>query len=236
MTRTVVYARFSPRRDEETSESNLTQLEQCRAYAVKSGWTVASEHEDAAACGDDETRPGLWAAVEALQKDDVLLVYRLDRLARNPYLAYCLEREAEKRGARIVSTQGEGTWGTTPEDELIRGILQHLASYTKKIGAARTKAAMQRHQRAGRRMSGTFRRKGGQVIALVPFGRMLDPQDPARMVDHPEELKTIALVREFARDGLGCCAIARMLGEAGRLCRGRKWHHETVKRILARGD
>jgi hypothetical protein len=47
-------------------------------------------------------------------------------------------------GRRIVSVVGEVTWSNTPEDELVRRILQALAEYQKKA-PARTKAAMLRH-------------------------------------------------------------------------------------------
>jgi site-specific DNA recombinase len=83
----IVYARFSPRPDAAESESNAAQLDLCRAYAKQMGWTVTDEHQDTALSGDDEDRPGLWAALDALPRKGVLLAYKLDRLARSIYLS-----------------------------------------------------------------------------------------------------------------------------------------------------
>jgi site-specific DNA recombinase len=226
-TKARLYARFSPRPDAATSESNQTQLELCRAYAERQGWRIHPdwEFQDQALSGDDADRPGLWAAVDSLKKGDVLLVYKLDRLARKAYLALYLEEIVAKKGARIVSVIGEGTWNNTPEDELLRNMIQAFNSYIKRAQAARTKAAMRRHQATGRRMS-----------FALPYGRKPDPGDPARMVDCAEEVATLARLRELAAEGLGCCAIARQLTQEGRKCRGKEWHHETIRRILDRKD
>ncbi len=219
----IIYARFSPRPDAAVSESNAAQFDLCRAYAMRMGWTVAGEHQDAAFSGDDEDRPGLWAALDALPRKAVLLVYKLDRLARSVYLSHLIEEELKKKGCRVVSVVGEGTGSNSPEDELIRRILQALAEYQKKAQAARTRAAMLRHQASGRRMS-----------AQTPLGWKPDPADPARMIVDSAESKTLELVKKLNADGLGLRGIARKLNVLGLACRGRAWHHQAVKRILAR--
>ncbi len=149
----VIYARFSPRRNGDTCESNDTQIELCQAYCEKQDHPVAHVFQDRALSGDNEDRPGLWDAVESLSKGDVLVVYKLDRLARSVYLSHIIERAVEKKGCKIISAVGEGTWGDTPEDQLIRNILRAIAEFERKANNARTKAAMLRHQRTGRRMS-----------------------------------------------------------------------------------
>jgi DNA invertase Pin-like site-specific DNA recombinase len=219
----ILYARFSPRPDAAESESNAAQLDLCRAYAKRMGWAVMAEHQDAALSGDDEDRPGLWAALDALSRKGVLLVYKLDRLARSVYLSHIIEQEARKKRSRIVSVVGEGTWSNTPEDELIRRILQALAEYQKKAQAARTRAAMLRHQASGRRMS-----------AQSPLGWRPDPTNSARLIEDEDERQTLGLVRKLHAEGLGLRQIARALNERGCRCRGRAWHHQAVKRILGR--
>ena len=137
----IIYARFSPRRNAEQCESIETQLDLCRDYCRKQGHEIIVEYDDRALSGSEEDRPGLWNAIEALKRDYVLVVYRLDRLARSMYLSYLIEQAVKKRGAKIVSICGEGTWQDNPEDELVRRILQALAEYERKVIAARTKAA-----------------------------------------------------------------------------------------------
>jgi len=222
MTQAIIYARFSPRRNAEDCQSIETQLDICRAYCRKNGYEIAGEFTDRALSGSDEDRPGLWAAVEALRRGIVLIVYRLDRLARSVYLSHLIEREAAKKGAKILSICGEGTWDEGDDQWLIRKILQTLAEYERRVTAARTKAAMLRHQANGRRMGG-----------VAPFGTRSDGD---RLVFDPDEQQTIARIRELHAAGKGAKEIADTLQAEGRRPRGQRWYHVSVTRILQRTD
>jgi site-specific DNA recombinase len=220
----VIYARFSPRRNSETCESIETQIELCKFWCEKQGHSVVGEHSDHALSGSEEDRPGLWDAIESLKRNMVLVVYRLDRLARSVYLSYIIEQAVHKRGAKIVSTSGEGTWQDTPEDELVRRILQALNEYERKVIAARTKASMLRHQANGRRMSDK-----------TPFGMIRDPDDHLRMVECPEEQEIISKILQWHEAGQSFRAIARTLEDSGILCRDHAgWHHSLIQNILKR--
>jgi site-specific DNA recombinase len=241
--KTILYARYSPRPDGKDrsavlsgaipeTESNQTQFEQCRAYAISKGWPhdPRDEHQDECLSGDDENRPGLWNAIEDLGKGDVLLVYKLDRLARSAYFSHIVEQAVQSKGARIVSVTGEGTWSDSHEDQLIRRILQALGEYQKKVMAARTKAAMLRHQAHGRRMSGQ-----------APFGWAKDPTSalnkygrPGWMVKIPEEQAVILRIRELWQEKGTYGGVCTALNREGVPCRGGKWHRAQVKRILLR--
>ena len=220
----VIYARFSPRRNEDGCESNDTQIELCQAYCGRQKYPVGPIFQDKALSGDNEDRPGLWDAVDAISKGDVLVVYKLDRLARSVYLSHLIERAVLKVGGKIVSATGEGTWADTPEDELIRNILRAIAEYERKVIAARTKAAMLRHQRTGRRMSN-----------LLPYGWQPDPDDPARMVKNGAEQGVIRKIVELAGLKFNSRQIARALEGDGHLSRnGKRFGHTTVLAILKR--
>ncbi len=129
-TKVTCYARFSPRPDAATSESNDTQRDLCRAYATKQGWEIVAEFADAALSGKDHERPGLWAAMDALKRGMVLLVLKMDRLARDVYLSHTLDREILAKGARLVSVMNEGTWEDRPEDKLIAASFASSTSTT----------------------------------------------------------------------------------------------------------
>jgi DNA invertase Pin-like site-specific DNA recombinase len=111
----------------------------------------------------------------------------------------------------------------TPEQRMIRQVLQAFAEHERKVIAARTRAAMLRHQAAGRRMS-----------AQPPFGWTVDPDDPARLVSDPDEQAVIRRIVRLHDEGLGLREIARELDDASILCRANGWHHTTVKGILDR--
>jgi DNA invertase Pin-like site-specific DNA recombinase len=219
----IIYARFSPRPNAEESESIETQLDYGRKYCEEHGLEVAGEYSDRALSGEDEDRPGLWAAVDALRRGNVLVVYRLDRLARSVYLSEYIRRQVEKRKARIEAVQGGGN-GESPEETFIRQVLQAEAEYSRKVTAARTKYAMLRHQAAGRRMG-----------SRIPYGWKQDPANPMLMTKDEGEQATIARIVALRKQGLTLRGIKAVLEAEGRPFRDRPtWNHTTVQKVLKR--
>ena len=123
----IIYTRYSPRRNADECESIEMQLDFCRKWCEENNVKIAGEFADRALSGGEEDRPELWAAIEALERGYVLVVYRLDRLARSVYLSDIIERAIQRKKATLISISGEGTWGFTDEDWLVRKILQTLA-------------------------------------------------------------------------------------------------------------
>jgi len=222
MSDAIIYTRFSPRRNADNCESCETQADLCTAYCIQHGYHVTGTYEDRGRSGDEEDRPGLWAAIDALPRGGVLVAYKPDRLARSVYLSECIRRAVERRRGRVETVSG-GTNGETDEEVLMRQILQAFAEYEKKVIAARTRAAMRRHQAAGRRMSSN-----------PPYGHAIDPHDATRLVEDPDEQDTIARILRLAADGHGPGTIARMFNQSGIRARGAAWNHKTVGRIIER--
>jgi len=231
----ILYARFSPRRNAAQCESIETQDDLCRAYCDRQGYTIKATFEDRALSGSEEDRPGLWDAVNALKKRDVMVVYRLDRLARDVYLSELIYRAVRKKGATIEAVEGGGN-GDSPEDEVLRGMLQVFSQYERKVTAARTKAAMLRHQATGRKMA-----------AQPPYGQRIDPEAPYTIPERPgvparpgrtlpdhEELAQIQRILRHRREGLSYRAIARELNRCKIPSRGEQWTHSIIGRILRR--
>ncbi|KKK85931.1 hypothetical protein LCGC14_2768340, partial [marine sediment metagenome] len=89
---------------------------------------------------------------------------------------------------------------------------------------ARTKAAMLRHQRKGRRMSN-----------ITIYGQRRDPNDPARTLSHSGEQAVIQTMIKLDGSGMGPYAIASALARDGVVARsGKKFVHTTILRILKR--
>ena len=107
----VAYLRVST---DEQAESGLgldAQLSAVQAAADRLGVAIAAVHTDAGVSGAKgiESRPGLFSALAAVKRGDVLLVAKRDRIARDMLLTMQVERELERKGARLVSAAGEGT-------------------------------------------------------------------------------------------------------------------------------
>ena len=219
----ILYARFSPRPGQETSESDQAQITLMETHVFQKRWDVEGVYRDRGLSGSSVYRPGLWAAIDALRPEYILLVTKLDRLARDVYLALCIERAVEKKRARIVSLRGEGTDGTTPEDRLVRSIMQAFDEFPRKVMAIRTSQAMRAHQSNGRKIS-----------SQAPYGYTIDPDDPKRIVPLESEQRAITRIIKLRGNGKSNRAIARAMDAERMPCRGASWNHQQVKNVLRR--
>jgi site-specific DNA recombinase len=232
----VLYARFSPRRNADESESIEAQFDFCRKWCEENNVEIVGEFADRALSGGDEERPELWAAIEALERSYVLVVYRLDRLARSVYLSDIIERAIKRKKATFISVCGEGTWGFTDEDWLVRKILQTLAEYERKVIGAKTKAAMLRHQANGRLMG-----------SIPRYGFMLDPEDKRKVLKNQYEQVVINQIKRLHQQDFSLRQIAAELSNLGykprkvrRIFKGKpvyvkgKWNPQTIRLILKR--
>ncbi len=223
MTQAVIYTRFSPRRNAGESESCETQEQLCRELAEKQGLEVVAVYHDREVSGDTWPRPNLEAAIDALSKDGVLLVYRRDRIARSVLLAELVRRSLDRIGAKILATQGEAAQGDSPEAVFVRQILDAVAELERKQISARTRAALRAKQRAGKRVS-----------YHVPYGSKVDPEDDTRLVTCPEEAKTVRRIMQLHDDGLSPWKIGQRLHGEGHKPRKKSWNEKTIRRIIRR--
>jgi len=223
-TEAIIYARFSDRPDAANSQSIANQIAACKQYARQKGYKVVATYTDEALSGDDAERPGLWAAVDDLRPGRVLIVSHLDRLARNVLLCETIIRQIKQKRARLEAVQHHVGEDDDPAARMTRQILAALAEYERRIIAQRTKMAMLRYQAQKRRMSDR-----------PPFGFQRDPDDPAMLIENPEEQMALQRMIMLRRGGMGCRKIARYMEENGVPFRGRqRWYPATVHRILKR--
>ncbi|MFA6244491.1 MAG: recombinase family protein [Candidatus Hydrogenedentales bacterium] len=227
MIRCVIYSRFSPRPDADTSESCETQEELCRKVAVAKGYDVVGAYSDKALSGGDESRPGLFQAIGALHRGDVLLVYKRDRLARDTYLAESIRRSVKLKGATIEALRGEVEGDENdPMIQAIRKILDVIDELARKVTAQRTSDAMRRHQSQGLRMS-----------RWAPYGWKLVPEHPDKMIENEAEQEAIVDIVAMAKTGMSLCGIAKQLNADGfhkpRAKGG--WNVRTLGKIVRRG-
>lgn len=215
----VIYTRWSPRPDADTTQATQAQLTICRNHCRAKGYEVAAEFSDEDISGDDDTRVGLWQAVDALKRGYVLVVADPERLARSVFLEERIYQDAAKRGARIEATMG-GHQGQGYDGQMIRQIMAAIREREKKYNADRTKARMLAHQANGRAMS-----------KHPPFGFQ---RAGKALVSDEAEQDTLRRINVWKAAGWTNAAIARQLNNEGQPCRGKHWHRETIRRALAR--
>lgn len=227
MTQSVVlYARFSPRPNAAECDSTVRQLDDLRAWASNQGWMIRSEHRDDALSGADADRPGVWDAIQAAHRGDLLAVRSFDRLARDTYLNAVIQHKAGLRGVNIVSMTEQSASEQGPAANLLRTILGAIAEFQRHMIQARTREAMRVHQAAGRRMS-----------AICPFGWTRDAHRPGWMIHEPAEQALVATIRALRDEGWTVSQIKGWLNSNDCVIRGRqKWYFRTVAAIMRRLD
>lgn len=102
--------------------------------------------------GVKEQRPGLENCLKALREDDVLIVYKLDRLGRNlKHLITTVEDLTKRKiGFKVLSGQGVDIDTTTPAGKMIFSIFGALAEFERELIRERTKAGIDAARARGR--------------------------------------------------------------------------------------
>ena len=220
----IIYTRFSPGADSEASRSGEVQREQCEFWCFKNKISIDEVFSDESASGADEAREALWDAINALKKGDVLVVYNRDRLARSLFLAEYIRRKVAEKGARIVAITGDID-GDSPENVLIRQVLDAVSEYERKIIARRTSHSMRELQRQGYKVGGH-----------PPFGWTTDPTGLS-LVPVEREQATLKKMYELRDQGLGYNRIAQQLNEKSNTHpRAGLWAAGTIRRVVIRRD
>ena len=207
-----LYARFSPRPDEEKSESIELQQEHMRAYCALHNYTVAATFDDRALSGARmDNRPGLAAAVAAACKaKGVLVCYSLSRLARNTHDALSMADTLSRAGAHlaILDMHGETVDTHTPTGRCLFTMLAAIAELERRQTAQRTSDAMVRLQANGRVMSRHLPlgwKRGGKDETCR---QLMVPDDRERAVRndilsmHAGGLRPKAIIQRLHDDGV----------------------------------
>lgn len=101
----VIYARYSS--DNQREESIEGQLRECKEYAERNGITVLSTYIDRALSAKTDNRPNFQKMIKDSAKGlfDVVLVWKLDRFARNRYDSAHYKSILKKNGVKVVSAK-----------------------------------------------------------------------------------------------------------------------------------
>ena len=99
----VIYARYSSHAQRE--ESIEGQLRVCYDYARREGIDVIKEYIDRAMTATNDQRPSFQQMIldSAGHDFDMVLVYTLDRFARDRYDAAVYRKKLKDNGVRILS-------------------------------------------------------------------------------------------------------------------------------------
>ena len=125
----VIYARFSSTKQRE--ESIEGQIRECMGYAEKNNIKIVETYIDRAASASKDTdkRLGFLRMVKdsAKHQFDAVLVWKLDRFARDRYDSAHYKHILKKNGVRVVSATEHIAEG--PEGIILESMLEGMAEY-----------------------------------------------------------------------------------------------------------
>ena len=123
----VVYARYSSHNQNEQSIEG--QLEYCRNYAKQHNYKIINEYIDRAQSGTNDDRPEFLKMIDDSNKKlfEGVLVYQLDRFARNRYDSAIYKRTLKKNGVRVFSAREN--INDDASGVLMESVLEGMAEY-----------------------------------------------------------------------------------------------------------
>ena len=127
MPNAVIYARYSS--DTQREESIEGQIRECREYARHQGFKVIDTYIDRACSARTDDRPDFQRMIKDSSKRhfEIVLVWKLDRFARNRYDSARYKQVLKKNGVKVVSVKEYISDGA--EGIFIESSLETLAEY-----------------------------------------------------------------------------------------------------------
>lgn len=127
MKKAVIYARYSC--EKQTEQSIDGQLDVCTKYANENGFDVVGIYIDRATTATNDNRKEFqqMLADSALRKWEAVIVYKLDRFARNKYDSALNRKKLRDNGVRVISAMEDIP--DTAEGILLESVLEGLNEY-----------------------------------------------------------------------------------------------------------
>lgn len=193
--RAALYARVSTLRH---GQDVGLQLEELRQVAAQRGLLVVQEFVDGGVSGAKASRPALDRMMADVQSGriDVVLIWKLDRLARSLRHLLLLVDQLNAAHVSFVSLRDPGIDTTSPGGRLMLQILGAFAEFERDLVQERVRAGVRRAQAAGKHCG---RRR-----------TELDLRPALALLREGRDLKEIARILKVSRTTL-----RRRLTEAG---------------------
>jgi len=217
MNNAVIYARYSSH--SQTEQSIEGQLRDCHEWAERQGIPVIEEYIDRAQSGTKDQRRDFQRMIaDATHKQfQTVIVWKLDRFARNRYDSAIYKARLKKYGVRVVSVKESIT--DSPEGIILEGLLESMAEYYS--------ANLSQNIRRGQRESAA---KGTWCGGRVPLGyKNVD----RRLVIDPKSAEVVRFIFTQYAQGIPKQKIIADLNARGITGRnGKPFTQSTFQRVL----
>ena len=219
MKNAVIYARFSSHAQNEQSIEG--QLAECYAFAERNDLRIVREYIDRALTGTTDKRPEFLQMIEDSKRKGFqhVIVYQLDRFARNRYDSATYKAKLKKNGVRVLSAKENIT--DDASGILIEGVLESMAEYYS--------AELSQKVKRGIAMSAAKCKYFGGTVAL---GYKIDSEK--NYVIDEETAHIVKKMFEMLATGYTYADIARYLNERGiPTATGGKWSKNSFQWLFS---
>ena len=214
----VIYARYSS--DNQREESIEGQIRECTAYAEKNGITVVKHYIDRALSAKTDNRPDFQQMIKDSEKRlfDIVLVWKLDRFARNRYDSARYEYLLERNHVKLVSATEPIS--DSPAGIMVKSMLTGMAEYYSAELSEKVVRGMTENVLKGKYNGGT-----------IPIGFKVDEEKFFQI----DPLKAPFVVEAFHRynDGATMKELMNWLNDSGVTTnRNQKFTYNSVQKLL----
>ena len=157
MKKVVFYGRYSS--NNQTEQSIEGQLHVCQKFAEQNDMIILKEYVDRAISGKTDERPAFQKMIADSNKKQFegVLVYKLDRFARNSFHAAIYKQKLSDNGVGVISATENIS--NNPEGRMLEGFLNHINQfYSEELS-----------QKVNRGLNESFH-KGYYMKKIPPFG------------------------------------------------------------------
>jgi len=163
-------------------------------------------------------REGLSTLIDELNAGDIVVAYDNSRFARDIMVSLSVESEISRKGAVMIATTGSN--GDSPEDVLMRRILNSFSEFERKKINERTKRALQ------------AKKEQGFILGNAPYGFKIS-SDRRSFVKINNEQQVIQIVRDLRASGKTWEKVACNLNSMGYTNRrGNAWNTNRCSRTF----
>ena len=215
----VIYARYSC--DRQTEQSIEGQLRECKAFAASEGIHIIGEYIDRAISGTTANRPEFQRMIadSRYKTFQAVIVYKLDRFARNRYDSAMYKSKLKANGVRVLSAKEHIT--DSPEGIILEGLLEAMNEYYSAELSQKIKRGMRENAIKGKTT-------GGNVALGYRIGA-----DKQMEID-PTGASLVRRIFTGYDSGMTFTEICDDLNHAGyTTSRGKQFRIDTISRILA---
>ncbi len=214
----VIYARYSSHSQRDVSIEQ--QVRACKQFAERHGVEVVKIYEDRALTGTSDKRPGFQQMIQDAKRGgwNYVIVYTLDRFARDRYDSAVYKRQLKTLGVKVLSAMENIS--DDPTGILMESMLEGLAEYYSK---ELSRKVLRGHEDNARKC---------MVNGFLPLGYVKGP-DSRYQVSEPEA----EIVREIflrVKDREPLHQIIADLNERGITTKtGKAWNRSSFNRLLS---